>query len=360
MSNSIDTSLGNYGLVGVLVTDSQGVSNKLDTLTQQASTGLVASTYAGLGAGAGVSLNLSPQVASIKAMQTTIGVTTGQMGVMQAALTQIQQIATNFVQKMPSLNALDPTNVDSVAGDARDALKQLAGLLNTQDGGVYIFSGQDSGNQPVPSGDNILSSSFYTQINAAVSQLTTSGAAATTASTLQIAESNDPGTTPFSAYLSQPGASAQVVATDGGLATPIGILANANTSATSTGGSTTGSYTRDLMRALATIGSMSSSQVSDPNFASLVQDTTRSLNGVVSALGVDAGVMGDRQTALTNLSATLSATSTALSGQISTAQDVDIAATLSKLTSVQTQLQASYKLIATANTLSLVNFLPNA
>jgi flagellin-like hook-associated protein FlgL len=359
MSNSIDASLANYGLVGALVTDSQSVSSKLDTLTQQASTGLVASSYAGLGTGAGVSLNLSPQVASLQVVQTNIGVATGQMGVMQAAMSQIQEIATNFVAKLPSLNALDPSNVDTVAADAQTALQQVADLLNTQDGGVYIFGGQDSGNPPVPSGDNILSSGFFTQINAAVSQLTTSGASATTAATLQIGESNDAGTTPFSAYLSQPGASAQVVATGGSAATPIGILANANTAATSTGTSTTGSYMRDLMRALATIGSMSSSQADDPSFAALVQDTTTSLNGAVTAMDTDVGVMGDRQTALTNLSTTLSSASTALSGQISTAQDVDMAATLSKLTSVQTQLQASYKLIASAGSLSLVNFLPN-
>jgi flagellin-like hook-associated protein FlgL len=68
--------------------------------------------------------------------------------------------------------------------------------------------------------------------------------------------------------------------------------------------------------------------------------------------------MGDRQTALTNLSTTLSTTSTALTGQISSVQDVDMAAALTKLTSVQTQLQASYKLITSANSLSLVNFLP--
>jgi flagellin-like hook-associated protein FlgL len=274
-------------------------------------------------------------------------------------MTQVQQIATNFVQEMPSLNALDPSNVDTIAADAQDALKQVAELLNTQDGGIYIFGGQDSSNPPVPDGDNILSSGFYTQINAAVGQLSTNGATATTATTLQVAESNTTGTTPFSDYLSQPGAAAQVVETGSGSTTQIGILANTNAAVTSTGSSTTGSYMRDLMRALATIGSMSSSQVSDPNFSALVQDTTSSLNGVVSAMDSDVGVMGDRQTALTTLSTTLSTTSTALTGQISAAQDVDMAATLSKLTSVQTQLQASYKLITSANSLSLVNFLPN-
>ncbi len=212
----------------------------------------------------------------------------------------------------------------------------------------------------MPVGDNILSSGFYTQINAAVGQLSTNGAAATIATTLQVAESNTAGTTPFSAYLSQPGASAQVVETGSASATPIGILANTNAAVTSTGSSTTGSYTRDLLRALATIGSLSSSQASDPNFVSLVQDTTASLTGAFSALSSDIGVLGDRQTALTKLSTALSTTSTALTGQISSVQDVDIAATLLKLTSVQTQLQASYRLIAGGNSLSLVNFLPTA
>lgn len=360
MTNSIDTSLANYGLVGVLASNARTVNNSLDTLTQQAASGLIANTYAGLGTSASISLDLTPQVASLQATQNNISAVTGQMGVMQATMTQLQQIASTFVQSLQSLNNLNPANVDTVAANARDALVQVAGLLNTQDGGVYIFSGQDSGNPPVPSGDNILSSGFYTQINAAVSQLTTNGAAATETATLQIASSNAAGTTPFSTYLSQPGASAQVVDTGNAATIQVGILANANAAVSSTGSSTTGSYMRDLMRALATIGSMSSSQANDANFLPLVQDTTTSLNGVVSAMAADAGVMGDRQTGLTSLSTTLSNASTALTGQISNAQDVDMAATLSKLTSTQTQLQASYKLIANATSLSLVNFLPIA
>jgi flagellar hook-associated protein 3 FlgL len=54
----------------------------------------------------------------------------------------------------------------------------------------------------------------------------------------------------------------------------------------------------------------------------------------------------------------LSDTSTALTGQLSTAQDVDMAATLSNLTLTQTQLQESYQLIAAASGMSLAKFLP--
>jgi flagellar hook-associated protein 3 FlgL len=115
---------------------------------------------------------------------------------------------------------------------------------------------------------------------------------------------------------------------------------------------------RDLMRALATIGSMTSAQASDPNFTALVQDTTTSLNGVVTAMADDAGALGNTQSSLTATQTRLSDTATALTGQLSSVQNADEATTLSDLSAIQTQLQASYRMIANEGTLSLANFLP--
>jgi flagellar hook-associated protein 3 FlgL len=56
----------------------------------------------------------------------------------------------------------------------------------------------------------------------------------------------------------------------------------------------------------------------------------------------------------------LSDTASALSIQLSSVQEVDMAAALSKLTSMQSQLEASYRLISGANNLSLLNFLPSS
>ena len=89
-----------------------------------------------------------------------------------------------------------------------------------------------------------------------------------------------------------------------------------------------------------------------------MQDTSTSLNGVVSAMATDVGVLGNTQSNLTSIQTQLSDTSTALSGQLSNVQDVDMATTLSSLTATQTQLQASYRLITAETSLSLVNFLP--
>jgi flagellar hook-associated protein 3 FlgL len=120
---------------------------------------------------------------------------------------------------------------------------------------------------------------------------------------------------------------------------------------------TTGSYMRDLLRSLATIGSLSSSQVNVVGLHDLVQDTRISLSGSIGAMAQDAGALGNVQSSVTATQTRLADTTTALTGQVSSAEDVDMASTLSLLSLVQTQMQASYQLIAGLNGLSLVKFL---
>ncbi len=351
-----------YGFTAQLIANAANIHQQFNTLTEQASTGQVADTYAGLGGGAGVSLDLNPQLSTLQAHKSDIDRVSGNMQVAQSATTQLQQIGATFVAAIPNLNGLNPSEVDSVAANARAALSQVADLLNTKNGDVYVFAGQDTANPPVPDSGSILSSGFYTQISGAVSGLAANGAAATAATTLSLAGSNAAGTSPFSAYLSQPVStiSAPVVQTGDGTEVRTGLLASGNSASLSTGTSTTGSYMRDLMRALATFGSMSSTQVNDPEFGALVKDTGSSLNGAVTAMATDVGVLGTTQANLTRTQRQLSDTATALSSQIANVQEVDMAATLSKLTAMQTQLQESYRLITGANSLSLINFLPPA
>ncbi len=83
------------------------------------------------------------------------------------------------------------------------------------------------------------------------------------------------------------------------------------------------------------------------------------LTGAVTAMATDVGVMGDRQTKLTDVQTQLSDTSAALTGQVSNIQNVDLARILSELTQVNTQLQASYQLLSAESSLSLVKYLAN-
>ena len=346
--------------MGQLTAGLTQIKKNFDTLTEQASSGMISNTYAGLPGTASIALALGSRIDNLRVSQSNIAAASGPAGVTQTAMTQIGSIAANLLAEMPDLTNLNSGAIDTIAANARNDLAQVGELLNSQYGGVYVFAGQDSSNPPVPDPNHITSSGFFLQISASVSSLAANGSAATVASTLTIASSNSAGTSPFSAYLSQPASalSPPSVSTGDGQSQTLGLLASGNTTAISTGTSTTGSYMRDLMRALATIGSLSSTQTSDPNFAALISDTQTSVTGAISAMSTDVGILGEQQSNLTTLSTTLGDTVTVLTGQLSSAQEVDMATTLSNLSLTQTQLQESYQLIGAANGMSLAKFLP--
>ncbi len=359
MSGVSATPPGGYGMLGVLIADSGAIRQRLGTLTQQAGDGLVSDTYAGLGA-QGAATSLSPQIAHASALQAGIGVATSQMSVAQGALSSIGGIASSFYAQTLSLDGLNAGNVDTAAA-ARSALAQVASLLDSKEGNVYVFAGQDSANPPVPNPDQIASSGFATQIAAAVAGLGGSGAAATIAATLAVGQSNAAGASPFSAALSQPAAVLAglrtSVGTGDGQRQATGILASGNAVAGSPGGSTTGSYARDILRSLATLAGMSSAQVGAAGFAALVSDVRSGLGSAVTALNQDAGIMGNQQTALTATQTQMGEAATALKTQLGSVQEVDMAQTLTQITATQTQLQASYQLIAGMQSLSLVKYI---
>ncbi len=355
---SSSQTFGNSTLSQV-VNDVATVRRQLDVLTRQAGDGLVADTYSGLGAAAAIPLSLGSAVDEATTWQANTQAAAGPMQTAQSALAQISDIATHFFSQTAALNGINATAIDTTAASARDALTQLSGLLNSKFGDTYVFSGTDSANPPIP-GD-ILTSGMVTSIATAVANLGSGGAAVTVASTLAIASSNLATISPFSTGLSQPAATLQgsrpLVVAGPGAPVPTGVLASANGDIASTGSSTTGSYIRDIMRALATIGSLSGSQVSTPGLDTLVQDVHTSLGDAISALNGDAGVMGNRQATLQARQLSLDDTVTALQGQIASVKDVDMAATLSHLTATQTQLQASYQLLNTLRSLSLASVL---
>lgn len=363
MSLALD-SLGapsGFGTLAVAVADSEVVKAHLDMLTSQASTGLAAATYGGLGAASATSLWLAPAIASNQAAQNGIDAASGTMSVAQSALTSISSIASDFYAKTDTLNGLDAATVDSVAAQARDALTQVAGLLNTTDGGTYVFAGQDSANPPIPGAADMTTTGFFTQIQSQVAGLASTGAAAVIANTVTIAASNTAGTSPFSARLSQPASALRNQRTSVQIAPGqrivTGIVASTNSDVASIGPNTTGSYTRDILRSLAVLGSLSSSQIGTAGFSTLVDDARTTLNGAISDLNDDAGVLGSRQSQLGDVKTQLATANTALTNQLSSVDDADMATTITQLTATQTQLQASYQVIASLQSLSLVKFL---
>jgi flagellin-like hook-associated protein FlgL len=354
MSGSVNAT--GYGSLDQIVSSTNVVKQTINQLTAETSSGYVSSDFAGLGAGAPIVLDLGPQLAATAQVQSNATAAGTIQSAAQTALGQIESIASNFAAQAATLVGTQGT-VGTIAASAQDALTQVATLLDTKVGDVYVFAGQDSANPPVPDPQGITSSAFATAIQAAVAGLTTNGQAATSAATLAIASPG--GTSPFSATLEAAGQQSQVDL-GGGDYLRLAPLANTNSDAASAGVGTTstGSYTRDILRGLATIGALTQAQASDPNFIPLVQDTMTSLNGAVSAINTDIGALGDRQDQVSAAGTAASDTGTALKSQLSSVQDADLAQVAVQLSDAQTQLQASYQLISNLSTLSLAKFLP--
>jgi hypothetical protein len=72
-------------MLGSLIANASSVKQKLDTLTNQASTGLIGDTYAGLGTGAPIALNLQPQMANLRTWQNNNAAVTAFNGVVPNA-----------------------------------------------------------------------------------------------------------------------------------------------------------------------------------------------------------------------------------------------------------------------------------
>lgn len=311
-----------YGQMVRLLSQSAGVRRQLTQANQQVASGRIAETYAGLGTGARVSLNLRPQIAHETAWQANIDRASGRLEATQTALKGISEIASDLYARTNTLNGLNPSEADSVAALARQGLERVAQLLNTKVGDVYVFAGQDTGTPPVPD----------TSVAALAGPLL----------------ADDP-VAPFSATI---GTTPPQIEVGEGERVTAGLLANRNTLTTSAA-PTTGSYMRDIMRGLAALTTVANG----PALQSVAADTRTRLSGAVSAIVLEAGALGGVQAGLATRKTQSQATATALEAQVSDAENVDLAETLTRVTGLQTQLQASYQIIAGVRDLTLSRYL---
>ena len=134
----------------------------------------------------------------------------------------------------------------------------------------------------------------------------------------------------------------------------MGLVATAGGAATST---STGSSIRDLMRALATVGSLDQADPTSAGFTTLVNDTSSDMVGISASLTTSVAALGQTQDRLTSQASDLSLTSDALTQQLGSIKDSDPALLSTQLTDTQNQLQASYSLIADMKGMTLAAYL---
>ena len=311
-----------YTFISRLVSNSSTVRDQLAQTDEQVASGLVSDTYSGLGNQARTSLSLAPAIAHQTAYSQNIDAAQGRLDVTQDALTSIASIAAKFSAQINTYNTNDPSSTQSLVQQAQTALQQVGDLLNTKSGDVYVFAGQDSSTAPVPD---------------------------TTPAVLSAGVLSGTGSAPFSSTI---GTAFPTIQVGPGQSVQVGLLANKNTLANSAA-PTTGSYTTDLLYALAKIAGLGTSTTA----ATDVSTARGYLSSSTSALADETGSLGNIQSTLKQRQTDLTSISTSLTKQLSSAQDVDAAAAITKASTLQTQLQASYQIIASSRNLSLANYL---
>jgi flagellin-like hook-associated protein FlgL len=131
--------------------------SQLDDLQRQLGTGEKSDTYSGLGLGAGLTVSLNAQLAALNSYGDTIGLVTTRIGVASTALQQMASYASEVKSSMLS-SPFDPDDTGQTTTQkiATADLGSFLGLLNTQVGNRYIFSGQATDQPSVDTMDHIL------------------------------------------------------------------------------------------------------------------------------------------------------------------------------------------------------------
>jgi flagellin-like hook-associated protein FlgL len=130
-----------------------GLKGRLDTLTNQLSSGKVAPTYGGLGAGRTTSLSAHAALSALDGYDAAITTATTRVTLANASVTQINTLGDGLQRSLTASNNSTIANTPQVA---RNSLDAAVDALNVDLGGQYIFGGRATDSPPVVAVDTIL------------------------------------------------------------------------------------------------------------------------------------------------------------------------------------------------------------
>jgi flagellar hook-associated protein 3 FlgL len=125
------------------------MENQLDVLSRQLGSGQKAAIYSDLRSQAGLSVGLDRQLSAIAGYDDTNATVSTTLGIENMARSQIGDVASSVqgAAAQPAAFTLRSNGQTSLQANAAAQLDQVLGLLNTQVGDNYLFSGSAL-NQP--------------------------------------------------------------------------------------------------------------------------------------------------------------------------------------------------------------------
>ena len=146
-----------YGSSSVLNQSVQTLKNQMIQLQEQLTTGNKSTTYAGMGVNEGFAIAARSQLAGISAFTDTMTNINTNIGVANTVLQAMADIGTTVQNSAASASqALNSSGQSIGQKTATTQLSSMLGVLNTQAGNRYLFSGTATDTPSVASMDEIL------------------------------------------------------------------------------------------------------------------------------------------------------------------------------------------------------------
>jgi flagellar hook-associated protein 3 FlgL len=353
-------SIGTFAQNEILRRRSQEVQLELNTLQTQVSSGKRADTYSGLGEGARYSLSLRQTKSSTETFIRANVATDVRMQQMQSAMERIKDLANDV--KIAAFAGVSSASTPAAQGNftirttARGALSEITQLLNSQIDGFYLFGGRRTDEPPMidPGGVGTAGTPLGNVAELAAAQPLANDAAS--GDTLYDGVIGHLDGTAVGAV-----AGASPVRYYGGEYSPeTGSLLVARIDASTD--MSFGMTGRDdsvgkIMQALYALSVSELNPSNEQGYRQVairaVADLEAGFNGVVEEIGN----LGVKQSQLAEVTKRQQDFITTLDLQIGGVEDVDMSEALSKLGATQTQLEASYRMIALMRELSITKYL---
>jgi flagellin-like hook-associated protein FlgL len=145
------------GKAAVAVQQLVSMRAQFDDLQRQLSTGQKSDTYAGLGLNRGVTVGLNSQLSAIGGYDNTITNVMTRINLMNTSLSRMADLGTAVKTAMVQSNTTGNSGGVNLAHQtAQSSLDELLGLLNTQAGDRYLFSGRATDRPAAETMDHVL------------------------------------------------------------------------------------------------------------------------------------------------------------------------------------------------------------
>lgn len=129
---------------------------QLDDLQRRLGTGKKSDTYAGLGLDRGLAVGLRSRLSALEAFQSSITHVDVRLNLAQTSLSRLNDVGRTVKSAAFQSSIIDSNGSTIPQSTAYASLNEMLGLLNTQAGDRYIFSGREAEKPSVASLDEVM------------------------------------------------------------------------------------------------------------------------------------------------------------------------------------------------------------